>query len=380
LLADDGYQDINAHGDPYLRLDRVIGGAKKMFDAQVLFDPFEEQLDPPAAFIELGNGLGGQVKVIGQKHQRLAALRVFVTDAAESVGVMRRALPGAQPHDVVTADAGAFIHGQRLQPVEPHAGFRARDKERSRQHEAVEPLKIHIAPVNHVEGSRLENQFVQHAHIGLFAVGNGDHRRDGSAQIQQRVQFDRGLGNTKARPGKQTQTKIDGGGIQRVNRLLQFHAQRFAGVQTACARDEPLRQRGIDAPVAFAVGVGQRAVSDGGAKPQPIELVVPGAQADLDVGQAIPISELGKGHGQKLIPAGEVMDSMVAVIALNTATKLFGVNPVRELRKNCLSSVHSSSLAWPVLRKMPKRSSNRSHHFSCICCSLPTPLKESHPS
>jgi len=59
------------------------------------------------------------------------------------------------------------------------------------------------------------------------------------------------------------------------------------------------------------------------------------------------------------------MDSMVAVIALNAAAKLLRVNPVGELRKNRFASVHSSSLAWPVLSKMPKRSSNRSHHFSC---------------
>ncbi len=39
-----------------LGLDRVLGGAEEALDAQVLLDPLKEQLDLPAAFVELRDG------------------------------------------------------------------------------------------------------------------------------------------------------------------------------------------------------------------------------------------------------------------------------------------------------------------------------------
>jgi hypothetical protein len=43
-LLDDGYEQVDGQGDPYLALDRVLGGIEERLDAQVLFDPFEKQL------------------------------------------------------------------------------------------------------------------------------------------------------------------------------------------------------------------------------------------------------------------------------------------------------------------------------------------------
>ena len=45
----------------------------------------------------------GQVEVIGQEHQSLASLRVFITDAAQAIGVMLNAARQGQPHDMVAA-------------------------------------------------------------------------------------------------------------------------------------------------------------------------------------------------------------------------------------------------------------------------------------
>jgi len=40
-----------------LRHDCVLTGAKERFYFQVLFDPFEEQFNLPALFVDIGNGL-----------------------------------------------------------------------------------------------------------------------------------------------------------------------------------------------------------------------------------------------------------------------------------------------------------------------------------
>ena len=207
LFFHNRHQHINADGNPNLRLHRVVAGAVKMFDAQVLLDPFEEQLHLPTALIEQGDGQGGKLKVIGQKDQALAGVRVHVMDAPQLVRVMLDAGRIAQPDDLITAHSGRGIYRARFQAIEFEMRFGSSDKEGGGQDKAIESSEIDVAAIHHIEGARLQNQFVQDADIGLFALGNRDKRGDGAAQIQKRVQFDRRLGPAETRPGKQVQAQ-----------------------------------------------------------------------------------------------------------------------------------------------------------------------------
>ena len=49
---DDGYQDIDADGDPDLGFDGVLAGTVERLDAQMLLDPLEEKLDLRASGIQ----------------------------------------------------------------------------------------------------------------------------------------------------------------------------------------------------------------------------------------------------------------------------------------------------------------------------------------
>lgn len=83
LLLDDGDEHVGGDGAPDLCLHGVLAGAQESLDTQVLLDPFEEQLDLPATFVERGNRQGGQRRVVGQKDQRLARFGVFESDAPQ---------------------------------------------------------------------------------------------------------------------------------------------------------------------------------------------------------------------------------------------------------------------------------------------------------
>jgi len=125
-----------------------------------------------------------------------------------------------------------------------------------------------------------------------LAIRDMNERRDIAAQIEQSVQLDRRLLLAKARPRKQRQAQIDGGGVQRIRRLLQLHPEPVLGIESAGDADERIREILIDAPVAAFVGVGQRAASDPAANAQVVELARLRAQAGLDVAQAFPIGQL----------------------------------------------------------------------------------------
>ena len=72
-FADDGDQNVDADGDPDLGLDRVLAGAEKALDTQMLLDPFEEQFHLPALLVDLRDDQGRQREVVGlcRKRERL---------------------------------------------------------------------------------------------------------------------------------------------------------------------------------------------------------------------------------------------------------------------------------------------------------------------
>jgi hypothetical protein len=66
-----------------LRLDRVFARTQKSFDSQVLFDPFEEQLDLPTVFVQSSDCQRWQVGVVGQKDHGFTRVWVFESNAAQ---------------------------------------------------------------------------------------------------------------------------------------------------------------------------------------------------------------------------------------------------------------------------------------------------------
>ena len=62
-LFDDGDQHVSGDRSPCLCLYCVFGRSKERLDTQMLFDPFEEQLDLPALFVKCADGHKGTPKV-----------------------------------------------------------------------------------------------------------------------------------------------------------------------------------------------------------------------------------------------------------------------------------------------------------------------------
>ncbi len=76
-----GQRQIDADGDPDLGHDGIAGGAQEALDLQVLLDPLEEQFDLPTGFVDLGDGAGGELEIVGQE---------IVLDAGFSILAPRR--------------------------------------------------------------------------------------------------------------------------------------------------------------------------------------------------------------------------------------------------------------------------------------------------
>src|SRR5204863_4768197 len=91
------------------------------------------------------------------------------------------------------------------------------------------------------------------------------------------------------------------------------------------------------------------------------------------------IGKLREGHGEKLIPASQTTNSLIAIVSLKTSIEFVMRYKLHDLRKHCSSLMHDPSSSWILRRiglknRQPK--SNRLAHrypiilFHSVTCML----------
>jgi hypothetical protein len=164
-----------------------------------------------------------------------------------------------------------------------------------------------------------------------------DETGDRSAQVEQRVHFDRRFCRTEIRPGKQRQTQIDGCAVERINRVGEIKANIVFDIKFACALDQNGGQIRPHTPIAQLVGVSQSRLCDGLAQSHAVQFCGLSAETGLDVAQALAIGDLRKSHNAEMFRAPKRSDADVAAILPDNAIKTRPWNEIHDLRKEGLA-------------------------------------------
>ena len=210
--------------------------------------------------------------------------------------------------------------------------------------QSVEATEVEISPIEDVKRSCFEAELIEDVDVVNFASRDNDYSGKVASQVEQRVQFDSGLVTAKLGPREEREAEIDGGGVQCISILFQFDSKGFVGVKSQSLLNQHLSKVGEDAPVAFFVGVGQGAASDGMAQAAVVEFGANSVEASGDVAQTLAIGELGKSHGQKLFVSGERAHATVATVASDTLVQFVLGQLVHELSKHGSSFVHNGQI------------------------------------
>ena len=109
-------QHVCADRDPDLRLDRVLVGAIKGLDAQVLLDPFEKQFDLPALAVQVCNQLGLESEVVGQNSYSLARL-VLDDHTSQRGGIVLAGIKDGLHTCLVAPEPRLVFHSDRGSPI-----------------------------------------------------------------------------------------------------------------------------------------------------------------------------------------------------------------------------------------------------------------------
>ena len=336
----DGDEEINGDGRPDLGAHGVWRRAIKGFDPQMLLDPFEEEFDLPAAAIELGDGQRRHGEVVGQKDQRLARCWIAIADAAHGDRIMALGVQPGEPHGLVETQAGGFVHGARVTACAAEVLFGAGDKEGTALVEAMPAGEVEIAAIHDVERAGFPDELVEEVDVMHAAGGDNDDGGKVALERQQGVEFDGGFGTAERGPGKERETEVNGGGVQRIGGGLEFKTERLIGVKRGGLPDEDLGEIGKDAPVAIFIGLGQRAAGGGLADAGVVKFCAEGRQAGFDVAQAFTPSQLGKRQHEELFISGEFADAVVAAVTGDTLVELIFGEAVEELGEDGATFVH----------------------------------------
>ena len=167
-----------------------------------------------------------------------------------------------------------------------------------------------------------------------------DESGDCASQIEQRVHLHSRLGRSKWCPVEQTQTQVDGGGVQRVDGGIEINAHGLFDVELPGLGNQAYGQRVINAPVPQIQCIGQSRTGGHVLQAHVKQLGLVGSEAHLDVAQRFAPGQLRKRHDTKHIGTTECANASVAVVAFNDATKRFPWHVLHDLCKKRLAGVH----------------------------------------
>ena len=358
LLVKDGHHEVNGDRNPDLALHRIGAGTEVVFDTQVAFDPFEEEFDLPSRLVELGHGERWDLQVVGEEDEMLGGLCIEVAHSAQRMGEVGCCFEKRRRSNLIAENTLQAIPRHRVMTGKAKIALGPRDEEGARLNDTSKPSKVHVAAIHHIEGSRFEEQVVEQVKIGLAGSRDVDAGRDRASQIELGMHLDPGLGASEICPWEETQREIDGGGVEGINRVLQFQSKILSGVENTRLAHEAFGEIFPESVVPLLVGIGQSGLGNSFSKTKMVESFASGVETGGDIAQSFPPGQLRKGHADQLLSATEMPNFALRVVALNQPGKRLAIYQIEDLGEDVAARVHGR-----VSSKNVAQSSNAWHPF-----------------
>ena len=322
---------------PYLDLQGVGAGADEGFDAQILLERLEEELDLPAALVDLRDGGGGEAAMVGEEDQGALALLVADLDAAQEQAAFF-AGQLVEEDDLVALDGAALRDWAALQHAVIGVVLHAGDEEDSLRVECGEPVVVVVAAIKDHDGSRLEAQRAGDAALMHAAFAEDGIAGQQALMIEQKMQLDRALAAPVLRPVEDRGAELDQRGIEREQLVLE--AEAVAAGHLAATPEKLIKDAAIKLPGTMLVGVGQGGARGRVRQSQVAQLAFAGGQPAADLAQRLRPAQMAEQHGHELAPAGEPACMALGLVLPNSPLELMAGKQVQHLAENAGYSCH----------------------------------------
>jgi len=243
--------------------------------------------------------------VISQKYD--LPLVLFVPDyhPAEQFWILESGHGASEMDGLVSEDVGTMWQGTVIYNCIRSVILESGNEEDTGVSPLGKELKVIVAPIHDYNAAGGKREMAGGGDVGSFAISDHGEVWQIPIVIQEQMELNGAFGLTEVSPGKQAQTKVDGGGIEAEQLVFEAKLLLFSGGFAAAEVTQMKEGVLVKLPGAVGIGIGKRALSGCGAHSQMTEFAAGDGQAVADLPQALGLSQLAKEHSDILIPGGE---------------------------------------------------------------------------
>ena len=332
-LIETANHEIGANRNPNLGVDRVLAGAIKHLDSEVLFDPLEEEFDLPSVFVDGGDSQCRQLEIVCQERETLLVHLVKISNASDQLRVTLLPFRTAQADALIAPQSGGLVYRSRLVDGKLRISFTADHEGGTGDCYAEEPQKIKVTTIENIDTPSLEIHLIKEVNIMHTSLCKAYEYRDRAGQIDLRMQFNCRFGSLEIRPREHREAEVYGGGIDGVNDLVEIQAVGIASMEQPSFADENMGESFVSSPVPVQVGVSEVCPRDVATHTHAIE-VWAFAETSLNVAKALTESELGEEHREELVAGAHGSAGPWHRVEIHAALELLSINDIGYLGEN----------------------------------------------
>ena len=223
VMFDDTNEAICDDGNMYLNTDSILGFSPKGFDAEMLLDPLEEQLNLPPVFIKERNVFCFKIEVVSVICEGTPKFWRVVNNASDSCWIIRFVSLTCEANSLVTEDViFSFLKVNPALNLISRMKLFSNDEECSRAIDFVESCQVKVPSIKHIACKRLVCEPVHRVDIMHLSIGDSVEYGNLRDDVNLRVNSYSGFGRSELRPSENGQAEINRSGVNRIESTMQF--------------------------------------------------------------------------------------------------------------------------------------------------------------
>lgn len=215
----------------------------------------------------------------------------------------------------------------------------------------VKPFEVVVCPVKHIEGTRFVWDSIHPVDIMELCLRNMKDRRNLSFQVKQGVNLDSTFRPPEMSPFINTEAEVNCRRIKGIDLSSEF--EDVIQPHPLSDANRVISELFKDARISGVVCLGEVTAGNIPTQSEGVELLLHGRRSQDETSQRGLPGQLAKHQGEQLVPAGKVLDVLVAVILFHDAEEDKLIQEFDHLSENVRTCVHGGSIS------SAKLSSNR---------------------
>lgn len=343
IMLNDTNEAVCNDGNMNLNTYSIVALTPKRLNLEMLFNPFEEQLNLPSVFINEGDVLGCKIEVVCVVSKRAVQIRSIVDNASDFAGIFLLVAFLRKGNGLVTQYIVLSVKDiLASNNLVAGAFLLTDDKEGSICINPIKSGKVKVASVKDIACQRLVSKPIHSIDIMHVCIGDSVEHWYLSDNVHLCVNSDARLSASKLSPCKERHAEVDCCGVNGIEPSVQL---KFSCNPPLLRKEHHMKSKLLkDAVVPEIVSLGKRTLVDGCfSKSEMKRFLTMGGCYICKFSQSFAAHELPEYKNKKLAPVGRCPILCPVVVLCYKTLEISLGKKTGNLSENVLSDMHICS-------------------------------------